>query len=137
VHCSVKIQDLIRAPMWGVTTASVWIPRRCDILTATPTGPTPPEQDPMPLVTDTSAACLFVCTCCLPHVSTLFSDFPQIGDRVSINILVTESASLSLASNRPNSQPYDPIVLTARVGWNEQRLCWTDCTVGSLVDCAS
>jgi hypothetical protein len=47
--------------------------------------------------------------CCLQHVSTLFSDFP---DRVSINVLVTESASLSLASNRPYSQPYDPIDLT-------------------------
>ena len=39
-------------------------------------------------------------------MSTPFSDFPQIGDRVSINILVTESASLSLASNRPDLQPY-------------------------------
>ncbi len=47
------------------------------------------------------------------HVSTLFSDFPQIGNRVSINILVTESASLSFASNRPDLQPHDRIDLTA------------------------
>jgi hypothetical protein len=46
------------------------------------------------------------------RLRVLFPDFPQIGDRVSINILVTESASFSLASNRPDSQPHDPIVLT-------------------------
>ncbi len=41
-----------------LTTVSVWIPRRCDILTTTPTGHSPPGPDPMLLVTDTSAACL-------------------------------------------------------------------------------
>jgi hypothetical protein len=60
----------------GVTTASVWTPRRCDILTRTPTGPAPPEPDPMPLVTDRSAACLRTVTVCV-HVllATRFNFF--------------------------------------------------------------
>ncbi len=49
---------------WGVTTASVWTPRRWDILTTTPTGPAPPGPDPLLLVTDTSAACLWTVTVC-------------------------------------------------------------------------
>jgi hypothetical protein len=44
-----------------------------------------------------------------------FFDLPQIGDRLSINILVIESASLSLASNRPDSQPHDATDLTRTV----------------------
>ncbi len=96
MHYSVKIQNPRRAPV-GVTTVSVWTPRRCDILTSTPTGPAPPGPDPMLLVTDTSAACLRTVTVCvhvLPATGVIsFSDLPQIGDRVSTNIIVTESTS--------------------------------------------
>ncbi len=101
---------------WGVTTASVWIPRRCDILTPTPTWPAPPGPDPMPLVTDTSAACLRTVTVCV-HVllATRVNSFFRIPSnrgssfnkhschRISKVVTCIESSGI-----RPDSQPYDP-----------------------------
>ena len=43
---SVKIQDLLRAPVGCSNASFVWIPRQCDILPTTPTGPASPGPDP-------------------------------------------------------------------------------------------
>jgi hypothetical protein len=112
VHHSIKIQDPLRAPV-GCYNSICLDPRQCDILTTTQTGPAPPGQDPMPLVSDMSAACLRTVAVCV-HVLLAIrvnSFFRLPSNRVSsfnkhschrISKLVTCIESSRFATTRSN-----------------------------------